>query len=41
MYEFHRWNLNRRAMMLDIIFIGAVVAFFALSAVFVRACERI
>jgi len=28
-------------MMLDIIFIGAVVAFFALGAVLVRACERI
>jgi len=27
--------------MLDIIFIGAVVAFFALGAVLVRACERI
>jgi hypothetical protein len=34
-------NFNRRALMLDIVFIAAAFAFFALSGLFVRACERI
>jgi hypothetical protein len=34
-------NPNRRAPMLDIVFVTAVLAFFAAGALFVRACERI
>jgi hypothetical protein len=34
-------NFNRRAQMLDIVFIVAALAFFAVSALFVRACERV
>jgi len=34
-------NFNRSAPMLDIAFIAATLAFFALGALFVHACERI
>jgi hypothetical protein len=32
---------RRRAPMLDLIFIATTVAFFALSAAYVRGCERL
>jgi len=36
----HRSN-RRRALMPDLIFIGVVVLFFAVSASYVRFCERL
>jgi len=38
--EKHRSN-RRRALMPDLIFIGVVVLFFAVSAGYVRFCERL
>ena len=32
---------NRRASMLDLAFIAAALAFFAIGALFVHACDRI
>jgi hypothetical protein len=38
--EEHRSN-RRRALMPDLIFIGVVVLFFAVSAGYIRFCERL
>ena len=34
-------EFNRRAPMLDVLFVAAAIAFFVLGALFVRACDRL
>jgi hypothetical protein len=34
-------GINRRALMLDIVFIAGIVAFFVAGGLLVRACDRI